>query len=194
MKNKNYFSLLSLISIIIIILSRPIYPFVKAISNSQSPQIILVLGGDVDREVAGMKIAKVLGLPLLISGGSNPEYSNWLIQKENLSPNLVKRDYRAEDTLTNFTYIVDELSEENINHILLITSEYHIKRAKVVGQIISGSRGIKLTSLSIPCPSDCKYEGMRKRNIDLLRAITWVATGKDLKQVLQKTINYKLKY
>ena len=54
----------------------------------------MVLGGDIDREIAGVRIAKQLNLPLLISGGSNPQYSNWLIEKEAYPPYLLRRDYR----------------------------------------------------------------------------------------------------
>ncbi len=192
MKSKRYLYLISIFSILLFIVSKSIYPFLKAIINNQSPQLILVLGGDIDREVSGMKIAKELALPILISGGSNLEYSNWLIKKENIPSTLVRRDYRAEDTMTNFTYIVDELYQENINHILLITSDYHLSRAKIVGEIISGSRGIKVTSLSVPCPSSCKKEDDRKRNIDLIRTLTWVITGKDLKKILPTFLNSKL--
>ncbi len=189
MKARNYLYFVATTSIISVILIIPLYPFLKAILNHQSPQLILVLGGDINREIAGIKIAKQLNLPILISGGSNLEYSNWLIKKENIPSSLVKRDYRAKDTLTNFTYIVDELWQEEVNHILLITSDYHLNRAKIIGEIISGSRGIRVTSLSVPCSSFCKEEGNRKRHIDLLRAIAWVTTGKDLKQILPKAIS-----
>ncbi len=192
MSSTRYFYGISIFAILILIFSKPLLYFLKSSFNNQSPQLILVLGGDIDREISGIKIAKELNLPLVISGGSNPEYSNWLIKKEQIPSHLVKRDYRAEDTLSNFTYIVDELSEENINHIILITSDYHLNRAKIVGEIIAGSRGIRVTSLSIPCPSSCKTEGKRKKNIDILRALTWVATGKDLKRIVAKVNNYRL--
>ncbi len=192
MISKKYFYKVGAILVFLLILSKPIIPFLNAILTNKTPQLILVLGGDIDREVAGIRISKELNIPLLISGGSNPEYSDWLIQNEKIPNYLVKRDYRAKDTLANFTYIVDELLEENINHILLITSDYHLDRAKVVGSIIAGSRGIRITSLPVPCPSSCKEEGKRKRNIDIFRAVIWVATGKDLKPMISKITNYKL--
>ena len=36
------------------------------------------------------EIAKELSLPLLISGGSNPEYSDWLIQNKGMSSYLIR--------------------------------------------------------------------------------------------------------
>ena len=87
--------------------------------------------------------------------------------------------------MTNFTSLIDDLNTEEINHVLLITSQYHIKRAKVIGEVIASSRGIRLTSLSIPCKSLCEIKSQRetikKRNIDLVRSIIWVISGKDFK-------------
>ena len=150
--------------LIIIFLSfwRQAYPFIQTVFNNQEPQLILVLGGDIEREKLGLKLANRLNLPILISGGSNLEYSDWLVQKEGLSSNLVKRDYRAKDTLSNFTSLVDELSIDGINHALLITSEDHIHRAMTVGRIVAGSRGIRLSSIEVPCSSFCSKESRKK--------------------------------
>ena len=173
---------------------RYLLPFLKSQFNNQQPQVILVLGGDIDREVAGIKIAKELNIPLIISGGSNSQFSDWLIKEGGISKDLVKRDYRAKDTLTNFTSIIDDLKEEKITHILLITSKYHIERAKVIGEIIASSRGIRLTSLSIPCKSFCSVkeqkESAPKKNIDFLRSIIWVVTGKDIKPLVPSFLKY----
>ncbi|WP_241462941.1 MULTISPECIES: YdcF family protein [Prochlorococcus] len=163
-------------------------PFLRSIFNKEEAQLILVLGGDIDREKAGFKMAKKLNLPIIISGGSNPEYSEWLAEKEGLPSKLIRRDYRAQDTLGNFTSLVNDLSSDNINHIFLITSEDHIDRAIIVGKIIAGSRGIKLKSISIPCAHKCKKESQKKYYIDIIRSITWVVTGKDLKNILPEKL------
>ena len=161
----------------------------QVILNNKLPELVFVLGGDIDREIAGMEIAKQLDLPLLISGGSNPEYSNWLIENKGMSSYLIRKDYRAVDTFTNFTSLIDELKEEDVTHLLLITSDYHINRAKPVGEIIAGSRGIKITSVSIPCTSKCIRESNNKRNIDIIRSIAWVITGNDLKEIVFRVWN-----
>ncbi len=190
MKSSQCFWLISIILIGWLALIGPINPFIKAILNNQSPKLILVLGGDVDREKLGLQIANELNLPIIISGGSNPEYSEWLIQKEGLSIDQVRRDYRAKDTLSNFTSLVDELSNEGINHALLITSEDHINRAMSIGNIVAGSRGIKLTSISVPCAELCKKETQKKQYFDLVRAITWVLIGKDPKNLIPNNIEF----
>ncbi len=164
----------------------PLKPYRKAVLNKNSPELILVLGGDVDRERVGLDIANDLNLPLLLSGGSNPEHAKWLVKKSGIPLNRVTLDYRAKDTLTNFTSIVDELVLKQISHALLITSEDHLPRAAAVGNIVAGSRGIKLTTIPVSCFPECKKESIQKNFFDLVRAITWVATGKDPKEITKK--------
>ena len=163
-------------------------PFQKLLFIQESPQVVFVLGGDLRREKAGIKVAKKLNLPLIISSGSNPEYAEWLMKKEGIKQNQFKLDYRAKDTLTNFTSIIDELSLKGINHMYLITSEDHLPRALIVGNIIAGSRGIKLTSISVSCKPHCKKEGLKKKMFDLLRASTWVVLNKDLKEIAENNL------
>jgi uncharacterized SAM-binding protein YcdF (DUF218 family) len=72
--------------------------------------MILVLGGDTQREIVAARLAHADGLPVIVSGGSNPEYAHWLFQeREGLAPDQVRLDYRARDTLSNFTSLVDDL-------------------------------------------------------------------------------------
>jgi len=161
--------------------ARPLRPFAKAALTRQDPQRILVLGGDADRERIGLKLARQLKLPLVVSGGTNPEYARWLMEHEGLGRNEVRLDYRAQDTLGNFTSLVDELQGEGIEHLLLVTSEDHLPRALVVGGIVAGSRGIRLTGVPVSCAARCRAESIGKRWGDGLRALAWVVTGRDLK-------------
>ena len=90
-------------------------------------------------------------------------------------------DYRATDTLSNFTSVVDELKRAKVRHVLLVTSSDHMNRALLVGRLVAGSRGITLTPVSVPCGELCHPEGRRKVWGDGLRAGLWVLTGRDLK-------------
>ncbi len=164
----------------------PLYPYRKAFLNKQPVQLILVLGGDIKREYAGIDLARKLSIPLILSGGSNPEHAKWLISKSNIPTKLVKLDYRAHDTLSNFTSLIDEIKFQGIRHTLLVTSEDHLPRAMNVGRIIAGSRGIKITSLSVPCKPYCQVESFQKHISDVVRAIAWVSTGKDLRVIAGK--------
>ena len=145
------------------------------------PQMILVLGGDVERERVAAELAERDGLPVLVSGGSNPEYAHWLFGRRGLDQGRVQLDYRATDTLTNFTSIVDELRRAKVRHVLLVTSSDHMQRAMLVGRLVAGSRGIGLTPVEVPCGTRCTPEGWRKVWGDGARAALWVLTGRDLR-------------
>ncbi len=145
-------------------------------------QMILVLGGDVARERAAAALAARQGLPVVVSGGSNPEYAHWLFeQRQGLPSHQVQLDYRARDTLSNFTSLVDDLRQARIRHALLVTSSDHMDRALLVGRIVAGSRGIHLTPVPVSCADLCQPEGLRKVWGDGLRAAVWVLSGRDLK-------------
>ncbi len=146
------------------------------------PQMILVLGGDTQREIVAARLAHADGLPVIVSGGSNPEYAHWLFQeREGLAPDQVRLDYRARDTLSNFTSLVDDLRRARIRHALLVTSSDHMNRALLVGRIVAGSRGIQLTPVPVPCGQLCVVEGRRKVWGDGARALLWVISGRDLR-------------
>lgn len=146
------------------------------------PQMILVLGGDVAREQRGAELAQQDGLPVVVTGGSNPEYARWLFQqRQGLPAHQVQLDYRAHDTLSNFTSLVDELHRARIRHALLVTSSDHMPRALLVGRIIAGSRGIQLTPVPVPCGDRCNEEGPGKVWGDGARALFWVLTGHDIR-------------
>ena len=71
----------------------PLAPFRRAFLDRSPPQLVMVLGGDVDRERVGARLARELDLPLLISGGSNPATPLGM-QQEGLAPERVQLDYR----------------------------------------------------------------------------------------------------
>ncbi|MCP9926786.1 YdcF family protein [Cyanobium sp. CH-040] len=146
------------------------------------PQVILVLGGDLERERHAAAIAGERGLPVVVSGGSNPEYAHWLFeQRQGLPSHQVTLDYRATDTLTNFTSLVDDLRQARVRHALLVTSSDHMDRALLVGRIVAGSRGIHLTPEPVDCGDQCLPERRRKVWGDGLRAALWVVSGRDLR-------------
>jgi len=144
--------------------------------------MILVLGGDKDRELVAADLARRDGLPVVVSGGSNPEYAHWIFEeREGLPSHQVQLDYRARDTLSNFTSLVDDLRRARIRHALLVTSSDHMDRALLVGRIVAGSRGIHLTPVPVPCGDLCVIESRRKIWGDGLRAALWVLSGRDLR-------------
>ena len=129
----------------------PLRPFRQALTTVQPPQRILVLGGDLDRERVGLRLAQQLSLPLVVSGGSNPEYAQWLVRDAGMDQSRVLLDYRAKDTFSNFTSLVDDLKRNGVRHVYLVTSEDHLPRAMTVGRLVAGSRGIRLTGVPVAC-------------------------------------------
>ena len=83
------------------------------------PQMILVLGGDVEREKQAASLARQSNLPVLITGGSNPEYAQWVFEGQGVDAQKLQLDYAARDTLSNFTTLVDRLRRRGIRHVLL---------------------------------------------------------------------------
>ena len=51
--------------------------------------------------------------------------------------------------MTSFTTLVDELKAEGIDSVYLVTSDDHMRRARVIGEIVFGSRGIILEPLPV---------------------------------------------
>jgi len=153
------------------------------------PQMILVLGGDADREAAAARLARTDGLPVVVTGGTNPEYAHWLFQqKEGLPSRQVQLDYRARDTVSNFTSLVDDLRKSRVRHALLVTSTDHMQRALLVGRIVAGSRGIHLTPVPVPCGDLCVVEGRRRLWGDGARAALWVISGQDIRPWVEERV------
>ena len=149
------------------------------------PQMILVLGGDVEREKQAAALARQSNLPVLITGGSNAEYARWLFAGQGVDEQKLQLDYAASDTLSNFTTVVDRLRRKGIRHLLLVTSSDHMDRALLVGRVVAGSRGIHLTPVAVPCGDDCRPERRSQVWGDGVRALVWVLSGRDLKEEMQ---------
>lgn len=172
--------------LLLLLLSVPIALFlVRQIQTYlDRPQAILMLGGSsphLERERFTARLAhQHPNLPIWISsGGSNPnpyEASTRLVFEElGIDPSQVTFDYQAQDTVTNFTTLVDELQARNIHSIYLVTSDYHMPRARLVGEIILGSRGIHFRPVAVP--SEEQPEPLEKTLRDGARAVLWVVTG-----------------
>lgn len=141
------------------------------------PQAVLVLGGAAERERFAAEFAKQHPeLPVWVSSGSNPEYAEWVFTEAGIDPTRIHLDYRAVDTVTNFTTLADYFKTRNIRSVYLITSDYHMRRAQVIGEIVLGSRGIDFQPVAVP--SKRSPEPMNKVVRDAARAVLWVTTGK----------------
>ena len=141
------------------------------------PQAILVLGGSPAREVLAANLARsVPQIPIWLSSGQIYKTSRQIFRQANVDWQRVNFDTRAVDTVTNFTSLVADLETQNIKHLYLITSDYHMSRASAIATIVLGSRGIAFTPVSIsePREPEAQYRTVR----DTIRSIIWLFTGR----------------
>jgi uncharacterized SAM-binding protein YcdF (DUF218 family) len=140
------------------------------------PQAVLVLGGAAEREKFAATFAQSHPhLPIWISSGAPRDYSEWVFAEAGVDLDRLHLDYRAVDTLTNFTTLVDDLKAQGITKVYLITSDYHMRRSRLIGEIILGSRGIDFQPVAIP--SELPSEDFAKAARDSGRALFWLMTG-----------------
>ena len=151
-----------------------------------SPTAALVLGGDTHREEFAAQFAiENPTVDVWISSGANPEYSTWVFQESQVPLDRLHLDYRAVDTVTNFTTLVDDFEQMGIDSVYLITSDYHMRRATTIAAIVLGSRGIHYKPL--PVASERPPEPLLRSLRDGGRSILWVFTGKTGSELAQLT-------
>jgi uncharacterized SAM-binding protein YcdF (DUF218 family) len=145
--------------------------------NNLEPEAIFVLGGHEIRERAAAKLAaQHPHLPVWVSAGSPEGYVRRIFKKAGIEEKRLHLNYQAQDTVTNFTTLVSHLQSQGIQSVYLVTSESHITRAYLVGELIFGSRGIALkpTPIASPEASEPAYKSAR----DIIRALLWLGTGR----------------
>lgn len=145
-----------------------------------SPSVALVLGGAPERERYAAQFAlSHPNVEIWVSSGSNPEYAQWVFDEAQVPTEQWHLDYQAVDTVTNFTTLVQALEERNIEDVYLLTSDYHMRRASIIAQIVLGSRGIRFKPIAIPTeqPPE-KPESIVREVRDGARSILWITTGK----------------
>ncbi|MCJ2544013.1 YdcF family protein [Thermostichus vulcanus] len=161
------------------------FPFIRlglAASQSPTPQGILMLGGGAGREAFTAEFAQDHpDLPIWVSTGAPPAVARPIFAARNIGPPRLILDYRAVDTLTNFTSLVNDFQAQDIRHLYLITSADHMPRARLIASIVLGSRGIAFTPVPIP-PNTLRDPGSRESLLhiarDGARAYGWLLTGR----------------
>lgn len=149
------------------------------------PEAVFVLGGHEEREKFAAELAQQYpDLEIWVSSGSPPAYAEHIFEHYGVNGDRLHLDYQAQDTVTNFTSLVDEFKKQDIDSVYLVTSENHMERAQIVAQIIFGSQGIAIKPVAVP--SENPPEGKIKCLRDGLRSILWVFTGETGAEWFQK--------
>ncbi|MGL4617546.1 YdcF family protein [Chroococcidiopsis sp.] len=153
-----------------------IIPFRLSIALSQRPlpQAIIALGGDPMRETFAADFA--LQHPPLEIWISSPYLKAFDLADPSASASRIHVDYRAVDTVTNFTSLVADFKQRNFQHVYLITSDFHMARAKAIAFFVFGSQGIAVTPISVPSnkPPESWFHIYR----DVCRTWLWMITGR----------------
>lgn len=171
-------SKLGLFSLLLPVLGVSLLSGYKQVENYfvQQPEAILILGGAEERELFAAKFAQQHPeLPIWVSSGSPEWYTKRVFSKAGINRSRLHMDRQAVDTVTNFTSMVDKLQAQGIDSVYLITSDYHMRRGRIIGEIVFGSRGIGLKPVAVP--SGKSPEPIEKAIRDGARAILWVTTG-----------------
>lgn len=156
-----------------------IIPLRLAITFKQypSPQGILILSGELIRiEQAAQFCLKHPDLEVWVSSSARQVRA---IDRIFVKAGIAERiNYarNAVDTLTNFTNMVGKLEARQLRHVYLVTSDYHLTRAKVIAFFVFGSRGIVVTPVATASNRD--PESWFKVVRDCLRCLLWLLTGK----------------
>lgn len=145
-----------------------------------TPQAILMIGGnDYDRPKIAAQLAR-----------SHPILDVWIsdipqqfsinqrfLQEAGISESRVHYDFCATDTVTNFTCTVKKFVEKDLHYLYLVTSDYHMTRARAIATLVFGSRGIAVTPVSVASKADYS-ESPLKILRDCIRSLVWIVTGR----------------
>lgn len=179
-RKQRFFCLVG-VTLLLVLLS--IIPIRLAIAFQQapSPQAILTLGGGQEREEFTAQFAQQHpNLEIWVSGGIRPEQARKIFQTAGIPNEQLHIDCRAVDTVTNFTTLVTDFKKKNLQHLYLITANFHMARAKAIATLILGSRGIAFTPVPItnqPINRHHSFESWYRNLRDVIRAIVWLFTG-----------------
>lgn len=175
-EKKKFWLIINLVILLIIIGFIPVRLTSARLLNPK-PQAIFMLGGGAIREVYTAQFAQNHpNLPIWISSGITISESEQIFQEQGINLERVNWDLKATDTVTNFTTLVDTFKQNKINHVYLITSDFHMKRAKTIAYFVFGSKGIAYTTVSV---SDVNITESNLRIYrDAIRSVVWIFTGR----------------
>jgi len=164
----------------VLILLSCIIPLRLAITLYQTPvpQAILVLDGQPDRIKFAAQFWQLHpSLEIWLSGCcSNSILNRSIFQQAGVPEQWVNYDLRATDTVTHFTTLVGDFAHWNIRHLYMITSDYHMARARAIARLFFGSRGIAVTPVSVPSKGH-QPESLIRIVRDCIRFVLWIMTG-----------------
>lgn len=158
-----------------------VLPLRIAIARHQAPtpQAILVLEGETERIRFAAKFSTAHSpMPIWVSG--NPEgyeLNQSIFRTAGVPVTQVHYDFCATDTVTNFTCNVAAFTSHHIQHVYVMTSDYHMTRSLAIATLVFGSHGIAVTPVEVASSGHAPESWLRTVR-DCLRSLLWLLTGK----------------
>jgi uncharacterized SAM-binding protein YcdF (DUF218 family) len=170
------YGILALVVFFLILLGIISIKLAIAYYQAPKPQAILMLGGGGDREKFTAQFARNHpSLNIWVSSGISSKKANRIFREAGISEERINLDYRAVDTVTNFTSLIKDFEKLKLKHLYIITSDFHMPRAKAIAIIVLGSYGITFTFVCVP--SKLPKESLVRISRDIFRSIFWLITG-----------------
>ncbi|KST66017.1 YdcF family protein [Mastigocoleus testarum] len=150
-----------------------------AFHQSPTPQAMFVLGGNFERtKFAGEFWSSHKDLDIWVS--DFPQYldrQGRILNQFGIPSRQLHLDGTATDTVTNFTTLVDDFVDADLQHIYLITSDYHMRRARVIASVVLGSRGVVVTPVAV-ASNGHESESLIRVVRDFGRSVLWITIGR----------------
>ena len=150
-----------------------------AFQQAPTPQAIFVLGGDYKRtKFAGEFWQSRSNLDIWVS--DFPQYldkHSQILQQFGVPYQNLHLDGQATDTVTNFTTLVEDFVSHKLQHIYLITSDYHMRRSRAIATIVLGSHGIVVTPVKVLTIGN-RSESVLRVLRDCGRSVIWIFTDR----------------
>ena len=138
--------------------------------------VILELGGNVNRMNKAIKLAKVHPDTLIIvSSEGVPDVVVSLVDNAGISRDRLLLDYNAWDTVTNFTATYKLIKSFEPKKLYVVTDKFHMRRSMAIADAVYFRRVVEL----IPSIYESTHpvEPIKLVIEDFLRASLWRTTG-----------------
>ena len=162
---------------------RPLLAEERRLSFGPAPEVLLILGGSRERELAAA--STITQLPsvraVILSSGELAQDELRAAILDAGGRALCAVDRSAVDTLTNFTSLVPTFAAAGVNSVAVATDSSHRRRALAVAFIVLGSCAIQVECVvanPIGAPP-AEPESWIRVIRDVLRALFWVMSGFD---------------
>lgn len=106
---------------------------------------ILHLGGNPTRITSTIAVAHLWTDAIIIIGSSEDPVNHYrALQSAGIDMKRVIFDFRAWDTVSNFTQIRDILKEHKITALCIVTDKFHTARASLIAYIVYHTAGVDI--------------------------------------------------